>query len=140
MPDPSQVLGLYLHLAHASLKRKRPHARDRLLILSGVIAVQMNLAEVAACCRHMVLEHNPNHLIKRWDSLGAALQDSDFLHFVKQLWRRYPLEKAESMLSALGIDMACERDTYYSDDEYAAALLGVTPQLLSSMFGKENDD
>jgi len=140
MPDSANILGLYLHLAQASLRRNRPHVRDRLLILSGIIAEQMKLNEVAAYCRHLVLEHNPNHLIRRWDSIGAALQDSDFLYFVKQLWRRYPLEKAESMLNSLGIEMACERDAYYSDGEYAAALLGVTPKLLASRFGKENDD
>ena len=40
------------------------------------------------------------------------------------------MEKAERMLSSLGIEMARERDTYYSDREYAAALLGVSPHVL----------
>jgi hypothetical protein len=31
--------------------------------------------------------------------------------------------------------MAHERETYYSDNEYAAALLGTTPSELEKMFG-----
>jgi hypothetical protein len=95
----------------------------------------MDLHSVAAFCRHAVLEHNPAHMVRRWSTLAEALDDEDFLHFLKQLWRRYPPEKAERMLDSLGIDMARERETYYSDDEYAAALLGTTPELLRERFG-----
>jgi hypothetical protein len=36
---------------------------------------------------------------------------------------------------ALGLDMARERETYFSDYEYAAALLGATPEQLQHRFG-----
>lgn len=130
MSEPGYFLGLYLHLARASGQRQQPHARDRLLVLAGVIAARMSLPAVAAYCRRAVLEHNPGHMLRRWETLRDALADPDFLHFLKQLQRRYPQEKAERMLSTLGIDMARERETYYSDAEYAASLLGVSLEQL----------
>jgi hypothetical protein len=67
--------------------------------------------------------------------LEEALTDEDFLHFFRQLHRRYPQEKAERMLSTLDIEMARERETYYSDEEYAASLLGTDVVTLDEMFG-----
>ena len=136
MSDSAQQLGLYLHLARASERRRRPHVRDRLLVLSGVIAARMDLSRIAAYCRHAVLQHNPGHMLRRWPTIESALDDPDFVHFHKHLTRRYPQEKAERLLSSLGIDMARERDTYYSAGEYAAALLGVTPEALEGQFGE----
>lgn len=132
-------LGVYLHLARASQRRNRPHVRDRLLVLAGVIAARLDLCPVAAYCRYAVLQHNPAHMLRRWPTIGAALEDEDFVHLLRQLQRRYPQEKAERMLSTLGIDMARERDAYYSDSEYAAALLGVSPESLERMFGDRDD-
>jgi hypothetical protein len=135
MSRPVDLLGLYLHLARASEKRRRPLVRDKLLLLAGTIAARMELPHIDALCRERILEHNPAHMIRRWPSFAAALEDSDYLHLLKQAQRRYPLEKAERMLATLGIDMAQEREAYYSDNEYAAALLGVTPAELEERFG-----
>jgi hypothetical protein len=135
MSRPVDLLGLYLHLARASEQRRRPLVRDKLLLLAGVIAARMELPHIAALCRQRILEHNPGHMVRRWPTLGDALEDDDFLHLLRQAQRRYPLEKAERMLVTLGIDMAREREAYYSDNEYAAALLGVTPAELEKMFG-----
>lgn len=134
MSRPIDLLGLYLHLARASEQRLRPLVRDKLLLLAGMIAARMELFHVAALCRQRILEHNPGHMVRRWPTFGAALEDEDFLHLLKQAQRRYPLEKAERMLVTLGIDMAHEREAYYSDNEYAAALLGTTPAELEKMF------
>src|SRR5688572_26097957 len=124
MPStPAQLLGLYLHLARSSGRRGQPQVRDRFLVIAGTIAARMELATIDVHCRQIVLAHNPQHLIRRWPSFAAALDDSDFLHFLKQLQRRYPQEKAEQLLSGLGIEMAAERETFASDGEYAAALL-----------------
>jgi len=137
MSEPIDLLGLFLHLAKAAQRRNQPHACGRLLVLAGVIAARMELDRVAAYCRHLILEHNPAHMLRRWTTLSAALEDSDFLHLLKQLQRRYPQEKAERMLATLGIEMARERDTYYGDEEYAAALLGVEIETLQDQFGVE---
>lgn len=126
MSQPVDLLGLYLHLARASQKRQRPHVRDRLLVLAGTIAARMELPSVAAYCRQQVLVHNPGHLVGHWPNLEAALDDADFLHLLRQLQRRYPQERAEQLLASLGVQQARERDAYFSDEEYAAALLGQT--------------
>ena len=136
MPGSVDHLGIYLHLARASDQRRRPMVRDRLLVLAGAIAAEMQLDAVAAYCRHQVLEHNPRHLVRRWPTLSAALDDEDFKSHRAQLKRRYPREKAEQMLDSLGIQLANERDTYFSDIEYAAAIMGTTPDALDEQFGE----
>ena len=60
-----EQLGIYLHLARASDQRRRPLVRDRLLILAGAIAAEIDLDAVAAYCRHQVLLHNPHHLLRQ---------------------------------------------------------------------------
>ncbi|MFO7906231.1 MAG: hypothetical protein ACQESR_28360 [Planctomycetota bacterium] len=136
MSTSVHILSVYLHLAAASQRRRRPHARDRLLLIAGSVAARMGLELVAANCRHRVLEHNPNHLIRRWETIGEALRDEEFLCLLKQLQRRYPQEKAERMLQTLNIELANERAAYYTDLEYAAALMGTTPQQLQEQFGR----
>ena len=79
--------------------------------------------------------HNPRHMLRRWPNMGEALLDEDFQSHLKQLRRRYPCEQVERMLDSLGIQMARERDTYFSDIEYAAAILGTTTDALDEMFG-----
>ncbi len=135
MPSNIHLLGLYLHLAQASKKRQRPFVRDRLLLLAGVTAVNAGLSTIAACCRDEILQNNPQHMIRRWVSMKDALADLNFRQLVQQNLRRYPLEKAEQMLTSLGIDMSHESASYYSEYEYAAALLGTTPDTLDERFG-----
>jgi rare lipoprotein A (peptidoglycan hydrolase) len=125
---------MYLHLARASELRRRPQVRDRLLVVSAAAAQRIGLTRIAAYCRYRVLESNPHHLIRRWDTIETALDEPDFLHFLKQLQRRYPQERAEQMLSDLEIEMGRERETYFTDEEYAASLLSVTPEKLDTMF------
>jgi hypothetical protein len=135
MSKPIDLLGMYLHLARASGLRRRPHIRDKLLIVAGAIAQQCRQSRIANYCRHQVLRHNPRHLVRRWPTMAEAMEESDFLHFLKQLQRRYPLERAEQMMSDLNIEMAHERAAYFSDEEYAASLLGVSVDGLQRMFG-----
>jgi hypothetical protein len=131
------MLGVYLHLARASERRVRPHVRDRLLVIASVLATQLSLPRVAAYCRQMVLAHNPKHLIGNYPTVEEALEDSDFLHLLKQLQRRFPAEEAERMLASLGIDQGREWAAYYTSEEYAAALLGETPETLAARFPGE---
>jgi len=128
-------LGIYLHLARASELRRRPMVRDRLLVICAGIASEIGLAPIAAFCRHKILQHNASHLLRRWPTLEEAMEEESFLTYFRQILRRYPLEKAEQMLVSLGIEMAREREAYFSDYEYAAAILGVTPAELDERFG-----
>jgi Mg-chelatase subunit ChlI len=132
---PVKLLGVFLHLARASQQRVRPHVRDRLLVIAASQASRLELARVAAHCRHLVLVHNPQHMIGNYATVAEALEDSDFLHLLKQLQRRFPQEQAERMLVSLGIEQGREWETYFSAEEYAAALLSETPQSLAERYG-----
>ena len=106
-----------------------------MLLIAATIATRMRLPRISAYCRRKILIHNPRHLIGRWPSVEEAIDDPDFLHLLKSVQRRYPQEKAERLLDSLGIERGRERDAYYSDEEYAAALLGSTLDELCQLFG-----
>ncbi len=127
-------LALYLHLARASELRRRPLVRDRLLVIAGSLAAESKLPRIAALCRMKVLEHNVGHMLRRLDNFSIANDDADFQKLLKQLRRRFPAEKAEQMLQSLGVDRTGERDAYYSDEEYAASIWGLTVERLHEMF------
>ena len=124
MSQPIDLLATYLHLAKAAWKRLQMQDRDRLLVISGFIAARMRLQRISDYCRKLILENNPGHMIRKWTGFEEAIEDSDFLHFLKQMQRRFPQEKAEVMLANLGIDRANERQLYLNDEEYAAAIIG----------------
>ncbi len=107
-----------------------------MLLLAGAIAAERGLDQVAACCRQRVLAHNAGHLIGRYATFSAALEDDRFQTYLRRLRRDFPLEKAEHMLDSLGIQLAGERETYYTAHEYAASLLGVSPEELDRRFGE----
>ncbi len=135
MSDPVDRLAVYLHLARASELRRRWHVRDRLLVLAAVLASRSDLPRIATHCRQTILEHNPHHLISRWDTVWHAAADPEFTHFLRHIERRYPPETAEGMLSSLGVELGAERATYYSDEEYVASLLGLSLDRLSDLYG-----
>lgn len=136
---PIELLGIYLHLARASEKRKRPYVRGRLLVLAGALAAHMRLPRIAALCRQIVLAENPNHLLARWPSLGQAYQQPEFQTLLQQLQHHYSPEYSERLLHNLGMQADGERTAYFSDEEYAASLLGTSPQRLAQEFGDFDD-
>jgi hypothetical protein len=125
MTPPIELLGTYLHLARAAELRRQPLVRDRVLLLAGVIAAQIDLEPIAAACRERILSHNRRHLIGRWPTVAAALEDEEFQTLVAQLSGRYGPEQVERLVMQLGIERGRERATYASDGEYAAGLLGL---------------
>lgn len=134
MSQPVDILAVYLHLAKASQQRQRPHVRDKLLVISGSIAARMEWKKIDIYCRYEILQHNPGHMVRRWPSFVVALEDSDFLHLLKQQQRRYPFEKAEQMLVDLGIEPEQARAMHDSDEEYLAALLDISLPALNAWF------
>jgi hypothetical protein len=135
MAETDDLLPLYLHLARASQRRNRPWVRDKLLVLSGAAATERGLDMIAAYCRRTILANNPRHLVGHHRTMAAALEDERFQGHLAQLRRRYTRERAEHMLGSLGIDLARERDAYFTLHEYAASLLGTTPAELDALFG-----
>jgi pimeloyl-ACP methyl ester carboxylesterase len=128
MVEANRILGMYLHLARASQARRQPLVRDKLLILAGVQAEEMGLGQISALCRQKILARNAHHLVRTWPTMTAALADDEFQSYLKQLKRRYSPEKVEHMVHSLGIELGRERDAYFDDCEYAAALLNTRPE------------
>jgi hypothetical protein len=137
MPDDVQSLAIYLHLSRASEQRRRPQVRDRLLVMSAVTATRAGLPRIAAFCRNRILQHNPRHLMGRWPTVAEALRDPEFLRFLTHLEKRYSQEQAEQLLQSLGIELAREREAYFSDEEYTAAIAGTTLDGLDELFPRE---
>lgn len=131
MDSYSRSLAVYLHLARASERRCRPLVRDRMLLLAGIQAAELNYFRLSQYCRSEVLEHNPRHLVGRWESIAAALLDQDFMAFAKTLSKRFPLERAEGMLGSLGVEYSNEHLVYYDELEYAASILGIDKETIS---------
>lgn len=132
MSEGSDLLPLYLHLARACELRRQAMERDKVLVLAGVTAAEMGLNTVAAACRRKILAANTGHLVRRFDSFTHARDDEEFETYLKQLRRGYPRERVEHMLDSLGVERGNERATYDSDYEYAASLLGTTPDALEA--------
>lgn len=137
MNSPVDLLGMYLHLARAAAQRQRPLVRDRLLVLAAAIAADLQLPTIAACCRAKVLEHNPGHLLARWPTVVEASEQDEFTALRRQLVRKYSPERVEQLMQSLKIEWQSERAAYYSDEEYAAALLGLTVADLVRQYGMD---
>ncbi len=131
MSDQNQQLGVFLHLAQASLRRRRPLVRDRLFVLCSVLAANLQLRSLAEYCRTEILQHNPQHMIGRWPTVEQALLDEEFLQFLRRVRSEYPIERAEMLLDSLGIEITNERAAYYSTNEWAAAILNLPANVLT---------
>ncbi len=136
MATACSPLILYLHLARAAELRRRPLARDKLLVLAAVAAVESGLDPLAAFCRAKILEHNAGHLMRRFPDVATALKDERFSALLVRVERSYSRERAEHMLHSLGIELARERNVYEDENEYAAALLGTTPVELDAWYAQ----
>jgi hypothetical protein len=137
--DPVDTLAIYLHLARASERRRRPQVRNRLLVLASVAATKAGLLRIAAYCRQMVLDSNTQHLIRRWPTVAVALRDEEFRHFLTHLEKRYSRENAEQLMQSLAIERGHERETYYSDEEYAAGIVGISVEALHDLYPDKAD-
>lgn len=127
MNNESHHLGVFLHLAQASLRRRRPLVRDRMLVLVAAVAASMRLRKLSEYCRSEILQNNPRHLIGHWPTVEEALLDDEFLALLKRIRHQYPIERAEQLLDSLDIEFSDDWDGYCDAAEWAAAILGVSP-------------
>ena len=123
MPRLEQLLLTYLQLARASERRGQPLVRDKLLLLAGVTALELDWDEISAECRQRILRHNPRHLIRRWPDLASASRTERFRSHQAQLRRKYSPEKAEHMLEELCILPSDGSGAGQSVRDHAAALV-----------------
>ena len=128
-------LVLFLRLAHGFKQRLKLQDRDRALVLAASCAAVNQMPSVAAFCRQLILKNNAGHMLRRWTSMDEALQDPDFIHFLKQVRRKLPVEAAEGMLIETGYECDVQRDDYSSDKSYVAAVMGLDAEWLDDHFG-----
>jgi hypothetical protein len=88
----------FARLAKVSQQKQQFSQRDKFLLLTGIAACHAACVDVAARCREIVLANNPQHLIRKYESLPDALRSEDFEAFHSQLDRFCTFEKAEHLL------------------------------------------
>ena len=134
--DPSRELSIFANLAQAFKAKLMMQDRDRALVMVGVCASMMQMTEIANFCQKLILQNNRGHMLKRYDSFEEALQAEDFVTFLKQVRRKLPTERAETLIDELGYFCEVKRKDYDDPDVYAAALLGVDFDWVKENFGQ----
>ena len=123
MPDHEQAMLAYAHLAKASQDKRQLAGRDRFLVLAAAAACRAGWPQAADCCRRMLLEHNPRHLIGRQQTTADALRNEAFQTLLRQLERLCPYEHAEHLLRTLGVELSAGGDA----GREAMLILGCEP-------------
>jgi len=135
MLDPFEEMILYLRLAQAFRNKLQMSDRDRALLLAGTCAHVMQMPQIAQFCRQLILQHNQGHMLRKYESFDEAVNDSDFGFFLKQVRRKISPEKAEAQLVGLGYQCDVRRADYPTDEQYAAAVMGVDADWIQENFG-----
>jgi len=130
----NHTVALYLAMSQHAHREMRIADRDRLLVIAATVAEEAGQPIVAAHCRQMVLARNPGHMLRRWPDVTSALLDEDFQHLVRQHKRRYPVERAESVLERAGIEIHQHRKRFDTDEQFLASLLGVDWEWLAENY------
>lgn len=127
---------LFLRLAQAFKDRLLLPDRDRALVLAASCAELNQMPPVAEFCRQLILQNNHGHMVRKWTSMAEALKDSDFLHFLRQIQRKLPIEVAECKLAEIGYQCDVKREDYDSDQAFVAAVMGVDLEWLQRRFSQ----
>ena len=135
MSDLLTEMVLFLRLAIAFRNRLQMPDRDRALVLSGAYASLLKMSPISAFCKQLILQNNHGHMIRKWATFDDALNEPDFMVFLKQVRRRLPVERAETLLLEFGYECDVKKPDYDSDVAYAAAIMGVDADWLLENFG-----
>src|SRR5262249_9490462 len=98
MPSTDQTVRVYQDLADWYDRQGQPQMRDRFLGLAADAALAAGRADEAERPRARLLQFNPHHLLKPYNSLAEALKAPDVQSYVADLRRSYPRESAEHLL------------------------------------------
>ena len=135
MLDPFEELILYLRLAQAYRSRLQMSDRDRALVMAGTCAHVMKMPQIAEFCRRLILQNNQGHMMRKYDTFAAAVEDPDFGVFLKQVRRKISPERAESQIIELGYHCDILPTDYATDEEFASAVMGVDAEWIRENFG-----
>ncbi len=125
MDDHDAAMLAFVKLAGVSQSREQLGPRDKFLVLAGAAASRGSHPAVARRCRELLLAHNAAHLLNRYATFEAALEDEEFQTYLRQLARFCSYEKAEHHLAQLDISPDLPNlSAQLSAAEYALLLLG----------------
>jgi hypothetical protein len=117
----------YVRLAEVSQRKQQLIGRDKLLVLAAAAACRAGWIDVGERCRELVLEHNPAHLIGTFPTVADALRSSDFTPLLNQLERMCGYERAEFLVSELGLE-AEPQEGDQNAGQIALSLLEKSPE------------
>src|ERR1700722_8969465 len=101
--DHESAMLAYAKLAQVSQQKHQLIGRDKLLVLAAAAACRAGWLEVGERCRQLVLEHNPAHRIGSYPTAADALRSADFAPLLAQLERLCGYERAEFLVTELGM-------------------------------------
>jgi len=136
MLEPFQELIIYLRIAQAFKSRLQMPDRDRALVMAGTCASVLQMHSIANFCRRLILQNNQGHMLRKYETFGEALEDSDFGVFVKQVRKKLPPETAEANLSSMSYHCDVLPSDYETKLEFAAAVMGIDAAWLTANFGE----
>lgn len=127
MSEPETRLRTFLELAQICERKQQVLLRDRFLVIAATAAATMEKWNIADSCRQKVLQSNPGHLLRNFATMRDAVASPDFLTYLNQLQRNYPLEKAEFLLERNRASRAVDPGGRSDTDDFAAEMLGGRP-------------
>src|SRR5262245_61857021 len=98
MASADQTLRLYEDLAHWYERQGQAKQRDWFLVLAADAALSAGRMDEAERLRGRLLQANPHHLLRPFDSFAEALKSPDVRGYVTDLRRLYPPETAQQLL------------------------------------------
>ena len=101
MASSEQIIRTYCELAESYEQQGQAQMRDRFLVLAADAAVTAGRLEEAERLRFRLLQHNPHHLLKPYNSFALALKSLDVQNYISALRRSHPYERAEHLLETI---------------------------------------
>jgi len=101
--NEERAMLLFAQLAAIADQKSQPIGRDRFLVLSGLAATRAGWPDVARRCHELITASSDKHLVGQHASFADALRDDDFQPFVRQVEKFCSIERAEHLLSEMGV-------------------------------------
>jgi hypothetical protein len=90
----------YQALAEGHERQGQGQMRDRFLVLAADAAFASGERDEAERLRLQLLQYNPHHLLKPYQSFAEALKSPDVQNYINALRRSHPPERALGLLAA----------------------------------------
>lgn len=101
MATTCDVIEVYQGIAEEFHRLEVPQKRDRFLLLAADTAYARGDRQEAERLRRLILNRNPNHLLKPYATFEEALRSADIQTYLQQLRLRYPPESAMELWAQL---------------------------------------